>query len=134
MEFFSINKNKWKSLPIDRLAGHMQTPNRNSEDPTKKTISMIMAYPSRPFIENGSGVGGSGGGFGHDASQSTHEQAGVFSCENLNNNYTWIFPLIHLPLYFSWDSVYPVEKKTIDYIILTSSGWLHGTTFGSCGV
>lgn len=60
----------------------MQTPSKNNNDPTKNTINIIIAYPSRPFIENGSGVGGSGGGFGHEPSQSTHEQAGVLSYIN----------------------------------------------------
>lgn len=31
-------------------------------------------------MENGTSAGGSGGGRGHDDSQSTHEQAGVFNC------------------------------------------------------
>lgn len=30
-------------------------------------------------MENAFGTGGAGGGFGHDASQSTQEQAGVFA-------------------------------------------------------
>lgn len=60
-------------LPIERLAGNMQTPSKNKVEPTKKTISIIIAYPSRPASENGSGIGGNGGGLGHDCSQSTQE-------------------------------------------------------------
>lgn len=69
------------TLPIDRFDGHTQTPSKNSADPTKNTINIMIAYPSSPAIENGFGIGGSGGGFGHDASQSTHEHAGVFACK-----------------------------------------------------
>lgn len=40
---------------------------------------------SKPAIVKGCGAGGSGGGTGHDASQSVQEQAGVLSY-NENEN------------------------------------------------
>lgn len=67
------------NLPADLFDGNTQTPSKNSDEPTKNTINMMIAYPSSPPIENGFGMGGAGGGFGHDASQSTHEHAGVFA-------------------------------------------------------
>ena len=39
---------------------------------------MMTVNASMPAILNGFGVGGSGAGFGHDASQSVQEQAVVF--------------------------------------------------------
>lgn len=68
-----------KNLPIDFL-DDIQTPTKNKNVPTTKTISITTAYPSRPPIENGTGVGFGGSGFGQDASQSIHEHAGVFAC------------------------------------------------------
>lgn len=57
--------------------GKQHTPIRNNADPTRKTINIIMAYPSRPPMEKGVGTGGNGGGIGQDRSQSTHEHAGL---------------------------------------------------------
>lgn len=53
---------------------------RNNKLPTIKTAIIITVKASKPAIVNGCGVGGAGGGIGHDASQSVQEQAGVLSC------------------------------------------------------
>lgn len=100
---------KYKHLPI---TGKQHTPMRNSADPTRKTINIIMAYPSRPPIENGVGTGGNGGGIGHDISQSTHEHAGI-------NAYLNKYIFIQL--------IYVLRKK------LTLIALLHGIIGGSCG-
>lgn len=52
-----------------------------------KTAIIITVKASKPAIVKGCGAGGSGGGMGHDASQSVQEQAGVLSCDinKLNN-------------------------------------------------
>lgn len=74
-----LKKSKNNNSPIDFL-DDIQTPPKNRKVPTMKTINISTAYPSSPNIENGCGIGFGGSGFGQDASQSTHEHAGVFAC------------------------------------------------------
>lgn len=76
IEYSNLNNNN--NSPIDFL-DDIQTPTKNRKVPTMKTINITTAYPSRPEIENGTGAGFGGSGFGHDASQSIHEHAGVFA-------------------------------------------------------
>ncbi|KAI9578784.1 hypothetical protein GQX74_009358 [Glossina fuscipes] len=73
------------------IMGNKQTPIRNSKVPTRKTTTMITVKASKPPIVNGCGVGGSGGGLGHELSQSAHEQAGVLSCIDVCGLYVAAF-------------------------------------------
>lgn len=67
------------------MEGNRHTPIRNNKLPTIKTAIIITVKASKPAIVKGCGAGGSGGGTGHDASQSVQEQAGVLSY-NENDN------------------------------------------------
>lgn len=80
--------NKTINLPSIFLEGNKHTPIRNSKLPTTKTAIIITVKASMPAIVNGCGAGGTGGGFGHDNSQSVQEHAGVLSYkrwQDLNN-------------------------------------------------
>lgn len=52
------------------------TPERKSVVNMTKTMAITTAYPSAPWMLKGRGGGEGGGGAGHDAAQSKHEQPG----------------------------------------------------------
>ena len=53
----------------------------NIKLPKRKMKNITTTYPSMPQMRKRWGVGSGGGGLGHDATQSTHEQAGLKPCE-----------------------------------------------------
>lgn len=65
-------------IPSLLLDGNRHTPKRNNSEPIKNTANKINRYASKPKILKGSGLGASGGGLGHESSQSLQEHAGVY--------------------------------------------------------